>query len=64
MCQARRDRKGRLTAGFHQDMLVYDILRTTSCLQRFYADLFERRGITYQQYDVIRMLRGASLNAC
>ncbi len=28
-------------------------------MRRFYADLFEKRDITYQQYNVIRILRGA-----
>lgn len=39
--------------------LVYDILRTAAFLRRFYADLFDQRDITYQQYNVIRILRGA-----
>jgi DNA-binding MarR family transcriptional regulator len=39
--------------------LVYDILRTAGFLRRFYADVFDRRDITYQQYNVIRILRGA-----
>ena len=28
-------------------------------MRRVYADLFEQRDITYQQYNVIRILRGA-----
>jgi DNA-binding MarR family transcriptional regulator len=39
--------------------LAYDILRTAGFLRRFYADLFERRDITFQQYNVMRILRGA-----
>ena len=39
--------------------LVYDILRTAGFLRRFYADLFDQKDITYQQYNVIRILRGA-----
>lgn len=39
--------------------LGYDILRTAGFLRHFYADLFEHRDITYQQYNVIRILRGA-----
>jgi DNA-binding MarR family transcriptional regulator len=42
-----------------RDMLTFDILRTAGFLRRFYADLFDRKGITYQQYNVIRILRGA-----
>jgi MarR family transcriptional regulator, organic hydroperoxide resistance regulator len=37
----------------------YDILRTASYLRRSYADIFDRRGITFQQYNVVRILRGA-----
>lgn len=39
--------------------VVYDILRTAGHLRRFYGDLFEEHGITFQQYNVIRILRGA-----
>ncbi len=39
--------------------LVYDILRTAGFLRRFYADLFDQKDVTYQQYNVIRILRGA-----
>ena len=39
--------------------VVYDILRTASYLRRSYADIFEERGITFQQYNVVLILRGA-----
>jgi DNA-binding MarR family transcriptional regulator len=39
--------------------LVYDILRTAGVLRRSYSDLFDKRDITYQQYNVLRILRGA-----
>lgn len=39
--------------------VVYDILRTASYLRRAFADIFEQRGITFQQYNVVRFLRGA-----
>jgi DNA-binding MarR family transcriptional regulator len=39
--------------------VAYDILRTASYLRRFYADVFEQHGITFQQYNVVRILRGA-----
>ncbi len=39
--------------------VVYDILRTASYLRRSYADIFEQRNITFQQYNVVRILRGA-----
>lgn len=39
--------------------VVYDILRTAGRLRRFYGDLFEEHGITFQQYNVVRILRGA-----
>lgn len=39
--------------------VVYDILRTAGHLRRFYRDLFEKHGVTFQQYNVVRILRGA-----
>lgn len=39
--------------------LVYEILLTAGFLRRWYGDLFEKRDITYQQYNVLRILRGA-----
>lgn len=39
--------------------VVYDILRTASHLRRSFADIFDQRGITFQQYNVVRIVRGA-----
>jgi len=39
--------------------VVYDILRTAGFLRRSYSDLFDQHGITFQQYNVVRILRGA-----
>jgi DNA-binding MarR family transcriptional regulator len=38
---------------------VLGLLRTASVLQRFYARLIEPHGLTYQQYNVLRILRAA-----
>lgn len=38
---------------------VLALLCTTSVLQRFYAGVIEPYGLTYQQYNVLRILRGA-----
>ncbi len=38
---------------------VLALLRTASVLQRFYARLIEPHGLTSQQYNVLRILRGA-----
>src|SRR5713226_8094154 len=35
------------------------ILRTTDYLRRFCSRVFDQRGITSQQYNVLRILRGA-----
>lgn len=39
--------------------VVYDILRTAGYLRRSYTAMFEEHGITFQQYNVMRILRGA-----
>jgi DNA-binding MarR family transcriptional regulator len=38
---------------------VVSILRTTAYLRRIGSPLFDRHGITAQQYNVLRILRGA-----
>ena len=38
---------------------VLGLLRAASVLQRFYARLIEPHGLTYQQYNVLRILRAA-----
>jgi DNA-binding MarR family transcriptional regulator len=45
-----------------RNFVVYDILRTASYLRRSNAEIFEQRGITFQQYNVVRILRGAGPN--
>ena len=42
-----------------RDAVGYEILLTAGWLRRSYTDLFEERDITYQQYNVMRILRGA-----
>jgi DNA-binding MarR family transcriptional regulator len=43
-----------------QDAVV-SILRTANYLRRFYSPVFEQHGITSQQYNVLRILRGAGM---
>lgn len=38
---------------------IVEMLRTTDVVRRLYEDLFEAHGITLQQYNVLRILRGA-----
>jgi DNA-binding MarR family transcriptional regulator len=38
---------------------VLALLRTASILQRYYARIIEPHGLTYQQYNVLRILRSA-----
>jgi DNA-binding MarR family transcriptional regulator len=44
-----------------QQEAVVEILRTTNFLRNFCSPLFEAHGITAQQYNVLRILRGAGL---
>ena len=46
-------------SSFHHDSFAYEILRTAAFLRRSYMDVFDQREITYQQYNVLRILRGA-----
>lgn len=39
------------------------ILRSADVLRRYFADLFEPHGLTLQQYNVLRILRGARPDA-
>ncbi len=41
-----------------QQEAVFSILRTTDYLRRFCSSVFEQHGITSQQYNVLRILRG------
>jgi DNA-binding MarR family transcriptional regulator len=52
-------RNSRARSGSRRERLVYEILRTAGHLRHSYADLFDGCGITYQQYNVLRILRGA-----
>ena len=53
-------KKKHLVLSRKQDAVV-SILRTANYLDRFCSPVFERRGITSQQFNVLRILRGAGL---
>jgi DNA-binding MarR family transcriptional regulator len=42
-----------------QQQAAVSILRTTDYLRRFCSRVFDRHGVTSQQYNVLRILRGA-----
>src|ERR1700723_1358872 len=44
-----------------QQDAVTSILRTANYLDRFCSPVFDQQGITSQQYNVLRILRGAGL---
>ena len=44
-----------------QQEAAVSILRTANYLDRFCSPVFERHGITSQQFNVLRILRGAGL---
>jgi hypothetical protein len=44
-----------------QQDAVVSILRTANYLDRFCAPMFDQHGITSQQFNVLRILRGAGL---
>jgi len=44
-----------------QQDAVVSILRTANYLGRFCSPVFDQQGITSQQYNVLRILRGAGL---
>jgi DNA-binding MarR family transcriptional regulator len=50
----------RLVPSRQEDALA-SILRTANYLDRFCSPLFDQHGITSQQYNVLRILRGAGL---
>jgi DNA-binding MarR family transcriptional regulator len=50
----------RLVPSRRQDAVV-SILRTANYLDRFCAPVFDQQGITSQQFNVLRILRGAGL---
>jgi len=47
-----------------QQAAVVSILRTANYLRRFSSPVFNQHGITWQQYNVLRILRGAGLGGC
>src|SRR6202166_3768514 len=44
-----------------QQAAVVSILRTANYVRRFSSPVFNQHGITWQQYNVLRILRGAGL---
>jgi len=44
-----------------QQAAVVSILRTANYVRRFSSAVFDQHGITWQQYNVLRILRGAGL---
>src|SRR5580658_4106879 len=44
-----------------QQAAVVSILRTANYVRRFSSPVFDQHGITWQQYNVLRILRGAGL---
>ncbi len=44
-----------------QQAAVVSILRTANHVRRFSSPVFDQHGITWQQYNVLRILRGAGL---
>ena len=44
-----------------QQDAVVNVLRTANYLDRFCAPMFDQHGITSQQFNVLRILRGAGL---
>ena len=44
-----------------QQAAVVSILRTANYVRRFSSRVFDQHGITWQQYNVLRILRGAGL---
>jgi DNA-binding MarR family transcriptional regulator len=56
----REVKQKHLTHSRQQDAVV-SILRTANYLDRFCAPVFDQQGITSQQFNVLRILRGAGL---
>jgi DNA-binding MarR family transcriptional regulator len=63
MAEERPSRRENLSArpgsATPQQEAVMSILRSADVLRRYFADLFEPHGLTLQQYNVLRILRGA-----
>jgi DNA-binding MarR family transcriptional regulator len=58
--QDGRAKQKRLGLSREQDAVV-NILRTANYLDHFYSPVFDQHGITSQQFNVLRILRGAGL---
>jgi DNA-binding MarR family transcriptional regulator len=56
-----REAKQKHLVHSRQQDAVVSILRTANYLGRFYSPVFGQQGITSQQYNVLRILRGAGL---
>jgi hypothetical protein len=59
--QSDRETKQKHVVHSRQQDAVVSILRTANYLRRFCSTVFDQRGITSQQYNVLRILRGAGL---
>jgi DNA-binding MarR family transcriptional regulator len=59
--KAKLDTEAKQKRGVHsrQQDVVTSILRTANYLDRFCAPVFDQHGITSQQFNVLRILRGA-----
>jgi DNA-binding MarR family transcriptional regulator len=59
--KATLDTEAKQKRGVHsrQQDVVASILRTANYLDRFCAPVFDQHGITSQQFNVLRILRGA-----
>lgn len=54
-----REIKQRKPFGSHGEEALVTLLRTTDVVRRHLGDVVEPHGITMQQYNVLRILRGA-----
>ena len=61
--KAKLDGEGKQKHPIHsrQQDAVVNVLRTANYLDRFCAPMFDQHGITSQQFNVLRILRGAGL---
>ncbi|HEY1801705.1 MAG TPA: MarR family transcriptional regulator [Terriglobales bacterium] len=65
VCSSKRSSSGQkqqvVPGDVRRRSVVYNLLHTAGYLRRFYAELFDTRGITLTQYNVLCILRGAGL---
>jgi DNA-binding MarR family transcriptional regulator len=59
--KAKSDGETKHLVHLRQKEAAVSILRTANYLRRFYLPLFDQHGITSQQFNVLRILRGAGL---